>query len=238
MADDDGDEAVAARAGERYRDLAAARLELFLSPDPEGVVILLEDAARIAAEREVAARLARARQPAHWARAGLFYEDPWLWCLRDVVRFPDGAPGTHHRLIHKGGPESVAVLPRFEGRLVLLRHCRHGLRDWALEFPRGGGEPDISAEALARKELREELGAEVSTLEPLGRIHPQNNLMATHIRLFHAELKSLGAPNLAEGIAGLRLVSGAELARLIADDVITDAISVALFARARLRGLL
>lgn len=233
----ENDEASAA-AGERYRRLAALLPDYFVNPDPDGVVIVKDAEALARAEGEIAARLAAAGQPARWARAGVFYEDAWIWCLRDVVRFPGGGLGTHHRLIHKGGLESVAILPRFEGRLVLLRHFRHGVRGWALEFPRGGGEAGITAEALARNELAEELGAEALSLRPLGLVHPQNNLMATYLRLFFAELDRVGMPNLAEGIAELRLVTVAELERLIDEDVLTDAISLALFTRARLRGLL
>ena len=190
------------------------------------------------AESEIASRLAREGRPPEWARAGVFYEDDWIYVLRDVVRFPGGGLGTHHRIIHKGGPESVGILPRFEGRLVLLRHFRHGLRDWALEFPRGGGETGHSAEATARGELREELGAEALSLIPLGLLFPQNNLMTTHLRLFFAELGGIGAVNKAEGIAEVRAVTVAELERLIDSDVVNDAASVALYTRARLKGLL
>ena len=44
--------------------------------------------------------------------------------------------------------------------------------------------------------------------------------------------------NKAEGIAEVRTVTVAEMERLIDSDVVTDSTSVALFARARLRGLL
>ena len=222
----------------RYRRLVEEWPGYFRNPDRHGLVILSEPGELAAAERQIASRLAKEGRPPEWARAGVYYEDAWIYCLRDVVRFPDGSLGTHHRLIHKGGPESVGVLPRFEGRFVLLRHFRHGLRDWALEFPRGGGELGHSTEALAREELHEELGAEVLSLQPLGLLYPQNNLMATHLRLFFAELGKVGAANKAEGIAEVRIVSLAELERLIESDAINDAVSLALFTRARLKGLL
>jgi DNA-binding transcriptional regulator LsrR (DeoR family) len=62
--------------------------------------------------------------------------------------------------------------------------------------------------------------------------------MATHLRLFFAELGGIGAVNKAEGIAEVRAVTVAELERLIDTDAVSDAASVALFARARLKGLL
>jgi len=228
----------AAAAARRYRRLVADLPGHFVNPDRDGLVILSGPEELPRAESEIASRLARAGRPPEWARAGVFYEDDWIYVLRDVVRFPGGSLGTHHRIIHKGGPEGVGILPRFEGRLVLLRHFRHGLRDWALEFPRGGGEAGQSAEALARGELREELGADALSLVPLGLLFPQNNLMATHLRLFFAELGGIGAVNKAEGIAEVRAVTVAELERLIDTDVVNDAVSVALYTRARLKGLL
>ncbi|MFI4986632.1 MAG: NUDIX domain-containing protein [Alphaproteobacteria bacterium] len=221
-----------------YRRLAAALPDYFANPDTEGLVILMGEAERRAAEAEVADRLAAEGRPRAWARAGAFYEDAWLYCLRDVVRFPDGSLGTHHRILHKGSPDGVAILPRWQGRLVLLRHFRHGIRDWSLEFPRGGGEAGKAPEALARGELREELGAEAGALRPLGVLYPQNNIMATRLWLFLAELETLGSPNTAEGIADIRSVTVAELERLIDGDIVTDSASVALYTRARLKGLL
>jgi len=225
-------------AARRYRRLVADSPGYFRNPDRDGLVIVLEADELARAEEEIASELAAAGRPPEWARAGVFYEDAWIYCLRDVVRFPDGRLGTHHRIIHKGGPESIGVLPRFAGRLVLLRHFRHGLRDWALEFPRGGAEGGLTAEELAQSELAEELGAEVLSLHPLGVLYPQNNLMATHLRLFLAELGKVGETNKAEGIAEVRLVTITELERLIANDVVNDAVSLALFTQARLRGLL
>lgn len=221
-----------------YRRLAVDLPDYFGNPDREGLVILTGEEELRGAEAEIAGRLAASGLPRDWARAGVYYEDAWIYCLRDVVRFPDGRLGTHHRIIHKDGPESVAILPRWQGRLVLLRHFRHGLRDWALEFPRGSGEHGRSAEKMAREELREELDAKIISLRPLGLIFPQNNLMRTHLRLFFAEISAFGSANKAEGIAEIRTVTVAELERLIDSDVVTDSTSVALFARARLRGLL
>jgi ADP-ribose pyrophosphatase len=221
-----------------YRRLATELPDYFCNPDPEGLVILTGEEELRRAEAEIAGRLAASGLPRDWARAGVYYEDAWIYCLRDVVRFPDGRLGTHHRIIHKDGPESVAILPRWQDRLVLLRHFRHGLRDWALEFPRGGGERGRPAEKVAQEELREELGAEIISLRPLGLVFPQNNLMRTHLRLFFAEISGFGSANKAEGIAEVRTVTVAELERLIDTDVVTDSTSVALFTRARLRGLL
>ena len=205
-----------------YRRLAAELPDYFNNPDPEGLVILTGEEELRRAEAEIAGRLAASGLPRDWARAGVLYEDAWIYCLRDVVRFPDGRLGTHHRIIHKDGPQSVAILPRWQDRLVLLRHFRHGLRDWALEFPRGGGERDRPAEKVAQEELREELGAEIISLRPLGLVFPQNNLMRTHLRLFFAEISGFGSANKAEGIAEVRTVTVAELERLIDSDVVAE----------------
>jgi len=222
----------------RYSQLVAESPDHFADPDPHGVVILSSEAERRAAEAEIETRFAAAGQPRAWAHAGVFYEDGWLYFVRDVVRFPDGNVGTHHRIIHKTGPDSVGILPRCQGKLILLRHFRHGMRNWTLEFPRGGGELGVPPEATARAEVHEELGGEIVSIRRLGLIYPQNNIMMTRIQLYFAELSHFGAANEAEGIAEIKPVSVEELEHLIDCDVVSDATSVALYARARLRGLL
>ncbi len=224
-------------AAERYRLLVERRPGLFENSDADGIVILF-GAERIAAESELARRHAARGWPDGWARAGLYYEDAWLWLVRDVVRFPDGDVGTYSRLIAKGGEDAVAVIPRFAGRLLLLRHFRHGVRCASLEFPRGGGETGTPPEELVRIELREELGVAVSSLRSLGWSHCQTNLQKTRMHLFLADVDGPGTPAEGEGIVGVVAVTPDDLARMVAAGEVTDSTTINLLAMARLKGAL
>ena len=187
----------------------------------------------------MADRFAAQGLPRQWARAGIFYEDPYIILLRDAVIFPDGKPGLYHRVIARHDePTGVAVLGRYEGKIVLVRHFRHPSRAWHLEIPRGAVGADEDPDHVAHLEISEEIGGTIRSLTRLGLIHGASALMRHSVVLVYAELESIGTPALGEGIAEILLVSPAEFERMIAESAITDAFTVAAAYHARLRGLL
>ncbi|GAA0557588.1 hypothetical protein GCM10010172_45730 [Paractinoplanes ferrugineus] len=222
----------------RYAELLDTRPEWFTNP-PGAPFEILTDPGEIAeAEAVVAARLARAGRPASEAATGVVYADQYGMVVRDAVR-AGGDYGTYRRYVAPDDTPGVVVLPRFGGDVVLLRHFRHSTRDWHLELPRGDGTPGADPADDARRELREEIGADAATLRDLGAVHADTGLCGTPVRLFHAELA--GPPVVAdagEGIAAVELVTPAVFAGLIADETITDGFTINAYARAALRGLL
>ena len=226
------------RSPDRYRALLMARPALALNP-AGGITIVSDpgEAARI--EAQMAERFAAQGLPREWARAGIFYEDPYIVVLRDAVIFPDGKPGLYHRVIARHDePTGVAVLGRYDGKIVLVRHFRHPSRAWHLEIPRGAVGADEDPGHVARLEISEEIGGTIRSLTRLGLLHGASALMRHSVVLVYAELESIGTPALGEGIAEILLVSPAEFEQMIADSAITDAFTVAAAYHARLRGLL
>ncbi len=146
---------------------------------------------------------------------------------------------------------AVAVAPVLEdGRLVLISQERLPVQQVMWEFPAGQiDEPEGHAScgaiaATALREMREESGCALDPdkgrLEPLGYFFPSQGFTTEHVYLFRAEpvcVVSRPQPDGSEHIAEVRFVSPGELRRMIAENEITTALSLALFARLAARGL-
>jgi ADP-ribose pyrophosphatase len=222
---------------ERYRSLLDARPALARNL-PGGIAVAVDPAETVRIEGVMAERFAAQGLPREWARAGVFYEDPYIILLRDAVIFPDGKPGLYHRVIARHDePTGVAVLARYRGEFVLVKHFRHPSRAWHLEIPRGAVGAAEDPIQMAHIEISEEIGGTIRSLERLGLLHGASALMRHSVVLVHAELEAIGSPAIGEGIAEIVLVAPAELERLIGAGAVTDSFTVAAAYHARLRGL-
>jgi ADP-ribose pyrophosphatase len=222
---------------DRYRALLSARPELAQNR-PGGITVVTDLAETARIESALADRFAAQGLPRDWASAGIFYEDPYLIVLRDAVIFPDGKPGLYHRAIARhDGASGVAILGRYRGDFILLRHFRHPTRDWHLEIPRGAIAADENAAQMAEVEISEEIGGTIASMTRMAVLHGASAFMRHRVVLVYAELAAIGTPALGEGIAEIVPVSPAELERLIRDSAITDSFTVAATYHAKLRGL-
>lgn len=184
-------------------------------------------------------RLIKNKKPESYTSIGVVLDDPYLLVLRDLVQFPNGKLGTYIRIIHQHelvNGVGVVVLPQYRGKLVLLHQYRHATRAWHYEIPRGFGEPNISAEDNAHKEISEETGGKIKNLIALGSYHTNTGLENNQIQLFYVELESIGEPDIDEGIDGFRFVTTEELEEMIRSEEITDGFTIAAYTRAKLRG--
>lgn len=202
---------------ERYEALRAERPELFRN-EPGGIEILTDPEAVAAA-------------------GGVLYQDPYVMLVRDAVRFPDGREGTYIRAIGATAEPGCVVLPLLEGRVVLIEHFRHAPRAWGWEIPRGFGTQGLEDAANAAKELREEIGAEVLELLPLGVVHPDTGVMGDRVLLYAARIDGIGALAVGEGIRRTLTVPFEEAEAMVLDGRITDGFTMAALLRARLAGL-
>jgi len=182
------------------------------------------------------------RLPENWADIGIVLDDPYLVVLRDLVKFRDGSLGGFSRLCHRAflesGAHGVIILPEYQGKILLLHQYRHATRQWHYEVPRGFGEPQISLEENACKEIEEETGGTVSTLVSLGALHTNTSYDSMTTFLFYAELKTIGVPNEDEGIESFVWLTAQELEEWIANEKVTDGHTIAAYTRAKLKGLI
>jgi ADP-ribose pyrophosphatase len=219
-----------------YFELVEARPELFENPQG-GIRILLDPAEIEAVEHAIAHDLESRGLPSEGANVGVVLNDPWFYVIRDAVEFSDGSRRTHARVINRYSHGS-AVLPVIRGKIVLVRHFRHPLRRAILEIPRGGIEPGCSPEDTAYAEVQEEIGGIVRRIEALGFVYGMSHLSSSGAHLFFAELESVGAPQIGEGIASIEQFTVAEFENLMRRGDILDSITVSAYAHARLRRLI
>lgn len=217
----------------RYFELVAQRPERFVNP-PGDIYEILLDPARIAhAQAEAERHRVANGLPSGDTRVGVLAEDPYLIVMRDAVRFADGSYGLYNRLMVPGG---AAILPLLDAGIVLLNRFRHGTRRWHLEAPRGAFSGIGTRADEARRELFEEIGAEASELIDVGQLHSTTGCLDEEHQLYIAKIAAIGSPDRHEAIRALEVLPIARVEALIADGIITDGPTLALFLRGRLLG--
>jgi ADP-ribose pyrophosphatase len=98
-------------------------------------------------------------------------------------------PGGRERdFVVLDGPDWVNVVPiTAEGRLVLVRQYRHGVRGVSLEIPGGMVDAGESPEEAAVRELKEETGFAPQQVRLLGRVYPNPAIQNNFCYMFVAE---------------------------------------------------
>jgi 8-oxo-dGTP pyrophosphatase MutT (NUDIX family) len=109
----------------------------------------------------------------------------WLEVREQRVRLANGHEIDRFHLIQGPNWASVLCLTR-EREVVLVRQYRHGLGGPSLELPAGVLDANETPIEGARRELREESGFEVESLEPLLMVSPEPARNATRAHFFFA----------------------------------------------------
>jgi ADP-ribose pyrophosphatase len=222
-----------------YQTLMNKHPELFENTD--SIIKVITDLKRIGEWQEKKrGQLSANERPLQWADIGVVLDDPYIVVLRDLVEFPGGQLGGYFRVLNRAdlnGGQGAVVLGEMDGKILLLKLFRHPVRSWSFEFPRGFGEPGISAEQQAKNEIQEEVGGVVAELVDLGLYYSNTGLEGNKVKLFYAKIESVGKPEEKEGIESILWVSSSELEIMIARAIITDGFTIAAYTRAKLRGL-
>lgn len=138
-------------------------------------------------------------------------------------------------------PDWACVLPLTEaGEAVLVEQYRHSVGTVSLEFPAGVIDPGESADAAARRELREETGYAARSWRRLGKLAVEPGRHTNYGHLYVAEgAHRVAEPDLdaSEDIA-LRLVPAASLPALVEAGEIVHGTHAALVFWAASLGLL
>ncbi len=116
---------------------------------------------------------------------------------RDTVRLPDGVTATREVVRHPG---AVCVVPlTVEGEVLLVRQFRYPEGRVFTEIPAGKLEPGEHGKErfadAARRELREETGAECGSLTFIGDFYSSPAILDEVIHMYLAEELKMGEPS-------------------------------------------
>ena len=110
---------------------------------------------------------------------------PWLKVFVEQVELPGGRTVDHYYQVYM--PASVLVFARTDdGRVVVERAYRHGLRRVSLLFPAGGIAPGEDSLDAAKRELLEETGFAARHWSRLGSFAGHTNQGCGRIHMFEA----------------------------------------------------
>lgn len=112
------------------------------------------------------------------------YDGKLLRIDRDQVLLPNGRETVLEMVRHPG---ASAVVPFVTGdEILLVRQFRYATEGYILEAPAGTLDPGEEPEACARREVEEEVGHRVGSLERLGCIYTTPGFTDERIHLWTA----------------------------------------------------
>lgn len=125
---------------------------------------------------------------------------------------------------------ACCILPIDEDEnTYLVRQYRHGVGKYLWELPAGKVDPGETPESCAVRELEEEIGARCSRLISLGSVLVSPAYCSEEIFLYAARISGFTQSHPDEGeLLEVRKIPFRQLLKMIDNDIITDAKTVAL----------
>jgi ADP-ribose pyrophosphatase len=120
------------------------------------------------------------------------WRSQWYNLRQDEARLPDGSDTTYTLVEHPG---AVWIVPlTTDGQIVLIYNYRYAVGDWCWEVPAGGLRPGVEPEAMARRELLEEIGGQAEHWQHIARFYTMNGIGDEVAHVFLATGVTLGKP--------------------------------------------
>ena len=161
---------------------------------------------------------------------GVAYRSNYNLMVVDLVKDAKGNVFAYERVMPAVDKGSVVTVPILDGKYVLLRQYRHAIRQEQYAFPRGFAEMDLTAEQNAKKEILEELGAEVISFTTIGSVIADSGLRGGAAEVIVCEIKNYELKEDYEGIKGLLLLSESELCEWLVNGKIDDGFTLSAIA--------
>lgn len=162
-------------------------------------------------------------------KLGVVYESPYNQMVVDLVKDSSGNVFPYERVIPSVAGCGVLIVPVLKGEFVMLKQFRHAIRGNQFAFPRGFSS-GLGSEADARRELKEELGADAINLRHLGRVCADSGLTSGCVEVYSCEISSYSVNAGKEGILGVIEVDPNDFLSLVKQDDAIDGLSLAAYA--------
>lgn len=157
---------------------------------------------------------------------GVVYESPYHLMVVDLLETADGNYLCYERVMNTVQDPSVVIVPVIDGKFVLLYQYRHAMQGMQYAFPRGFGEPGLSAEENACKELREELGCKTKEVWCIGTVVADSGLCGSVVHVCVAVIDAYDTKQDCEGIAGTIVLDQDEIVQWIRKQKINDSYTI------------
>ena len=160
------------------------------------------------------------------------YRGRILRVREDTVLLPNGKEGRREVVEHPGG---VGILALDGDDVLLVRQYRYAFSRVLTEIPAGKREPGEEPSVTARRELKEEIGAEAEKWTELGALIASPGCYGETLYLYLAQELTFGAthPDEDEFLDVLRMPFDEAVARCM-NGQLTDAKTVAAILKAKI----
>jgi ADP-ribose pyrophosphatase len=162
---------------------------------------------------------------------------PWMRIIAREVEFSrDAPPQTYHAVEQDDYVAIVALTPG--GKIPIVWQYRPALEAFSWELPAGLVDSGEKAIDSCRRELLEETGLTARAIHPLGEASPCTGRLNNRIHSFFVETGERIAGFEPEPGMSVKLVSPAEVARLITKGDFVSQLHIGSLLLAELRGFL
>jgi 8-oxo-dGTP pyrophosphatase MutT (NUDIX family) len=162
---------------------------------------------------------------------------PWMTVIEREVEF---APGARPELYHAVGQNDyIAIVAQTpDGKIAVVRQFRPALEQFTWELPAGMVDAGEDPAETCRRELMEETGLPARAVHALGAYAPCTARLSNRMHSFFVETGARADPAAAEAGIELKLVTPAELGRLILMGEFTLQLHIGTLLMAGMRGFI
>jgi len=155
------------------------------------------------------------------------YDNPWISVREDQILKPNGSEGIYGVVHFKN--LAIGIIPiDQDGFTYLVGQYRYTLNEYFWEIVEGGGPIGIDPIESAKRELKEETGFSAAKWTKISTLHTSNSVTDEVSYIYMAEDLTEGDTEFEDTeVLQIRKVHISEAVKMVMNDEITDAISIA-----------
>jgi 8-oxo-dGTP pyrophosphatase MutT (NUDIX family) len=162
---------------------------------------------------------------------------PWVSIMAREVEFARGAPAEIYHAVEQADYIAIVALTP-AGKIPIVRQYRPALEAFSWELPAGLVDAGEDPAEGCRRELLEETGLPARAIHRLGRNSPCTGRLSNRVHSFFVETGNPGAEFAPEPGISMKLVTPAEIVRMIRSGEFVAQLHVGALLLAELHGFL